>query len=478
MSHVTNVDTLDQRIFANIKNENRFIQEMEKEHPDDSFSDLLTDGFGSFFKYAPRVKDQVEPERTANRHIIKQVMGLNEYEELRHYTRGDKFHATSALNAVKQSFDALPEDIKEKQKQLDEMQKALDDELNSDSPDPEKLKEMLNGQQQAEQEMKEQCEEAQDEIRQTIRKGLQQAQEDAEEFEETAQALGCGDEPGSIQKTSIDEKMKIAQWLKNNKRLAEIAKVAGRMIRIAERKQREKVDYAREEVESITKGNDLSRLIPYEILKLADPDLTNLFYKDYLENSLFQYSLTGVDSTGQGPVLVCVDTSGSMQGEPDAWAKGIALALYMIATKQDRAFGFLLFDTKIQEEVFIPKGEKDLEGLVRVLSSFSGGGTRFQPPLKRCLELIEGDEWNKADVTFITDGCSSLTPAFLEEFNTSKKEREFQVLGVRIGNGFGNLSPLIEGNSDAMSGFCDEEFNLEGLLTENEEEVFNKAFTI
>ena len=38
MSYVTNVDTLDQRIFTRIKDDNRFIQEMESEHPETSFS--------------------------------------------------------------------------------------------------------------------------------------------------------------------------------------------------------------------------------------------------------------------------------------------------------------------------------------------------------------------------------------------------------------------------------------------------------
>jgi uncharacterized protein with von Willebrand factor type A (vWA) domain len=471
MSHVTNVDTLDQRIFSEIKGSNEFIREMEKERSDDSFSDLLTDGFGSFFKYSPKVKDNVAPERAANRHIIKQVMGLKEYEELRHYTRGDKFHSTSALNAVKESFDSLPEDIKDTQKQLEEMQKALDDELNSDSPDPEKLKEMLEGQKQAEQTMQDQCLEAENEIRQTIRNGLHQAQEEAEQYEDMATALGCGDDPGQIQKTPTSEKMKIAQFLKNNEMLLKIAKLAGRFIRIAERKQKERVDYAREEIENITKGNDLTRLVPYEILKLADPDLSNLFLKDYLENSLFQYSLKGKDFTGQGPVLVCVDTSGSMQGTPDAWAKGTALALYMIASKQKRAFGFILFDTVVQAEVFIPAGEKNLEGLVNVLTTFSGGGTKFQPPLKRCLELISADEWNKADVTFITDGEAHLDDQFLDYFKQLKQAKEFNVLGIRIGNSH-------YGDIEMMSLFCDDVFNLEGLFEANEDEVFNKAFTI
>ena len=471
MSFVTNVDTLDRRIFSSLKDSNSFVQKMEEEHPEDSFSDLLTDGFGSFFKYAPEVKETVESDRALNQHLIQQVMKLKEYKELRHHTRGNKFHATSALNSIKETFEQLPDDLKQQQKQLDEMQETLDNELDSPSPDPEALKKLFEQQQKAEDDIKTQCEEFGDTIRQSLRKGIKQAQEDAEEFEDAALALGCGDEPGQLQTTSTQEKMQIATWLKNNRMLAKIAKMAGRMIRIAERKQREKVDYAREEIENITKGNDLTRLVPFELMKLAHPDLANLFFKDYLENSLFQYSLKGKDYTGQGPVLVCVDRSGSMSGEPDTWAKAIALALYMIAMKQNRAFGFLLFDTRIHKEVFIPKGEKNLQGLIEVLSAFSGGGTKFTPPLKRCLELIEGDEWNKADVTFITDGEASLSTEFLENFRNVKKEKEFSVLGVRIGCEVSDVT-------DTLNAFSDEVFNLEGMIDENEEQVFHKAFTI
>jgi hypothetical protein len=54
--------------------------------------------------------------------------------------------------------------------------------------------------------------------------------------------------------------------------------------------------------------------------------------------------LKGVENLGKGPIIVCQDKSGSMDGQRDEWATAVAIAMSELATKQNRAFGVIHFE--------------------------------------------------------------------------------------------------------------------------------------
>lgn len=66
------------------------------------------------------------------------------------------------------------------------------------------------------------------------------------------------------------------------------------------------------------------RLLPSELANLEDEDLEMLFYAKLLEKNLITYQLSGITNVTQdesyqqpkttGPVVACLDTSGSMGG--------------------------------------------------------------------------------------------------------------------------------------------------------------------
>lgn len=102
-----------------------------------------------------------------------------------------------------------------------------------------------------------------------------------------------------------------------------------------------------------------------------------------------------------GPIIIGVDVSGSMTGGRWAYALGCALALSMIAKKQNRKAWFFSFDTGIYGPVEAFGSE-----FLKAASMFSGGGTYFDPPLRTATKLV-GGVCPTADFVIITDGLSS-----------------------------------------------------------------------
>ncbi|MDQ0341092.1 uncharacterized protein with von Willebrand factor type A (vWA) domain [Caldalkalibacillus uzonensis] len=63
----------------------------------------------------------------------------------------------------------------------------------------------------------------------------------------------------------------------------------------------------------------------------------------------------------------------------------------------------ILFSTRAQTYKY-PKGKIPPKDMVELATSFLGGGTYFDKPLKEALEVIEKSWFNKANLIFVADG--------------------------------------------------------------------------
>src|SRR5262249_24542325 len=154
-----------------------------------------------------------------------------------------------------------------------------------------------------------------------------------------------------------------AQRVGRSPKLQQIAAVCGRFTRIALQQQKARVKHPPDEITSITVGTEIERLLPSEIVLLADPNLEDLFYLKFVERGLMQYDLIGHEPEGQGPIIIAVDESGSMitnhgglTGE--IWSKAVMLALLSIARSQKRVLAVIHFSgpDDLRLDLF-PKGE-------------------------------------------------------------------------------------------------------------------------
>jgi uncharacterized protein with von Willebrand factor type A (vWA) domain len=245
-------------------------------------------------------------------------------------------------------------------------------------------------------------------LRRAVAKACEKSSEAIEQQRESTEGLsgvgfGTGTVPGK--RGANDKPRRLAQRLKQDERLARIAMLAGKFKRIAASKQKAKVRHGADEVSDVELGSNVSRLLPSELAQMAHPLMRRPFLARLVEGRAMQYRLSGTDSLGRGPLVVCLDKSGSMRGDSDTWATALALALLDVAQRQKRPFALLAFDGRVKHEAKVPVGGQLPE---EALFTECSGGTDIHHVLTRALSLIQESDgaMKKADVLLITDGES------------------------------------------------------------------------
>lgn len=250
-------------------------------------------------------------------------------------------------------------------------------------------------------------------VRSALRGAAMKAQEQISEFDDAMLTLGAGDGAG-IQSRVNAPPAEIRNTLLRNAKLRRILKLAGRMKNAAIQKQRTKARPGAEELCDVKPGNELQRLLPSEMINLATEQTEALLYRRLIESSALTYELRGKEHRSEGPIIMAVDESGSMSGQPDEWAKSVAMAMMEIAARQNRPFAYLHFNTQVTriDEVKKPK-EMSLKQLEELATYFTSGGTYIGAALEKCAEMLEtahaaraDKPWKRADVVLVTDGMS------------------------------------------------------------------------
>lgn len=203
---------------------------------------------------------------------------------------------------------------------------------------------------------------------------------------------------------------RLSHRIKGDERLARIAMLAGKLKRIAAAKQKAKVLHGADEVSDVELGANLSRILPSELAKLAHPLLRRAFLASLIEGKVMQYRLSGTDSLGRGPLVVCLDKSGSMEGPKDIWATAVALALLDVAQRQRRPFALVAFDGDVKRQDIVEVGGQLPE---ETLFTACTGGTNITGVLARALSIIQESNgaMKRSDVVLLTDGESETQDA-------------------------------------------------------------------
>lgn len=463
-------DKSDELFYNEFLTESPKLQERVKagENRHFAFKDLSQDLFTMFYEPNPKDVEQPCPSGLqVAKQAIDQIKELREYKELHQITKLDPL--TSGLACTQLSEDLQKMLPPAGPKSEDDLLKEI--EICKEYNKPEAV---ANAQRALEKlakvnEKASKIKLDEDELRQKMRGMLASAMKAAEEGADACESMGYGKEPGSSKQVNLKEKLEVAKMIGKSKKLKEIAKLAGRFTRIAKKKQMEKS--TSHEINSIKTGDNLQRMLPAELSRLGCAATKGLFFKGYLEKTLLEYELGGKEPMGQGPIIVAIDSSGSMAGPPEWASKGIAMALQNIAKKQGRDFIMIQFGSSDQIRTFIaPKGKCDYLPLLVELEFFFSGGTDFERPLNECIGFIKQAKYDRADIIFITDGLCQISPAFEETYNKIKKERAFACIGVLIG--------AHEGIA-IMNKFCDTTFNVSDLLNDGKNDsVHDKIFKI
>ena len=205
-------------------------------------------------------------------------------------------------------------------------------------------------------------------------------------------------------------------------------------------------EHAFEQITGIHLAQDLNLALPSELALLADPDLQVLFDLKYLESNILGFHLQGeqagrvIDDPRRarkklgekGPMVLCLDTSGSMHGQPELIAKAISLYLAIQAMKSKRPMYIINFSTNLT--ALDLNQDYALDDVIHFLSQSFHGGTDIVPAMRHAVEMLQQPNFSHADVLVISDFIMGALPAELMEQIDQMQQQGAGFYAAAIGN--------------------------------------------
>jgi uncharacterized protein with von Willebrand factor type A (vWA) domain len=135
-----------------------------------------------------------------------------------------------------------------------------------------------------------------------------------------------------------------------------------------------------------------------------------------------------------GPIILCLDTSGSMRGARETVAKALALEVLRGANKQNRpAYLYAFSGPSDVKELELKCTPGALAPLLDFLSNSFEGGTDVDAPLELSLQRLRDKEWSRADILMVTDGeINRPSKDVLGAVATAKAEMGLEVHGLLV----------------------------------------------
>ena len=437
-------------------------EELKKFYP--PITDLNSDVFAGLYKYKPEFipPELIKSTHRLNHNVINQIKEASKFNELRESTKLDPVLSMMGTNSlqdeVKKVLEEEKEKIEEMQEALDEAQKALDEAMKNaqgqgtegdenaegDTPGKGKADEKITleeAKKRLAEAMKEVDEFTKEKFKRTrVNNIVQRTTASITEVSELISNWGL-DRSSQYMYTGHEGKLALLDELKNSRKLREIAEFLGRLKMLKFREGRDKTKKGYQEVTDITEGRHIEKMLVSEMLNLMDEDLKLHFIARVFEGKLLTYKLKGKSKNERGPIVCCIDSSGSMSGNPEIWSKGVAMGLLETARNQKRDLFVIHFsDSRRVKELKVHNFNKanhhNIRELLDFANYFESGGTLFQPALDKSRELIGSDKhYKKADIVFVTDGQSAVENSWLKKFNEWRIKEKVHVISILINEG-------------------------------------------
>ena len=134
---------------------------------------------------------------------------------------------------------------------------------------------------------------------------------------------------------------------------------------------------------------------------------------------------------GRGPVIICIDTSGSMKGINEYIAKATMLKIVMQALSEDRNVYLINFSV----EIYSCKFSKNygLNELIDFLKLSYHGGSDIYKALYEANRIMKTDDFKNADVLVLSDFIMEDMPYHLIELCDKQKLKGNKFFAVSIG---------------------------------------------
>ena len=206
-----------------------------------------------------------------------------------------------------------------------------------------------------------------------------------------------------------------------------------------------KTYYSPENITSIKFGNDISILLKHQLAYRKIKGGDTLFKVNYIEKKLLEIDQKAklldemiihrkenrLKKDSKGPFILCIDTSGSMHGEPEIIAKAMAMAIVKIANKENRKCYIINFSTGIVE-FDATNISKNFQQFYNFLTSSFSGGTDVEPALSTAVKKAKENDYKNGDIIVISDFIinSISSQLKIEIDNVRKKKIRIHALSI------------------------------------------------
>lgn len=466
------------------------------------FETLVEDVFYAFYKGDARLHPAAElpPSARVPRRLLAEVMGAPRFAETRDRAMLDPVAAARAAHVVGERLLRLVKrddllldrevldshrmrDAERTLRDLEAQREALEQmtaeaALDPDDPGPDRLRQrVMEVELDAEIELRREALDAAEDRAERMGDGLprplmSRLRQAVDGLPQTLMQIDAeveqfGRELGGGMRLDARQRLELGDRLARSEKLRKLAALVGAFRRMARRTRRRKTPRRGPEVFSVERGADVGRLLAGELSALRHPALRRDVRRRFVEGGLLQYGLRGDDDRGRGPMIVCLDGSGSMRGPRELWAKAVTLTLAEQARRHGRACRAIVFDRRAEvfERELVPprppggaRRSPDSAAIVEFAEHFPGGGTDFVPPLEAALAALGESRYRKGDIVFVTDGECDLPLDFERRFAAEKSRLGFRVLAVLVDIG------RVRG--DVLARFADEVHRVSELTGE------------
>lgn len=470
--HNIETDSFDRELFADLEAESEQMRDIIESGSNllPEFRALMLDLFAAFYKYNVLFLPETDTRVSSGlrRRILTEVLGDENYARLREETVLDGFR--SSLAAIDMGQNVLEwlrsedgpgersllkewetdnaerevEELSEEMETWDEVGEEMGEdpgERGEEFQKARKEKESELGEEKGhlerlEEELEERREKTDHKLKNMVRSSMKETARRVEDVEDDIMSWGAS--MGTAGERSAGEKLDLASKLYTNEKLRRLSLIVGSLREEMLSGRRKSWAKRGSEVFDVASGDDLGRIIPSELASLGNPLLRTDFKKRFIEGRLLQYSLK--EEKGRGPLVICLDGSSSMEGKKELWSKGVCLTLLDIAKRERRKFCVIVFSSGGAPLRMFESGagegsagwgmkEKDIFELAEY---FPGGGTNFEEPLNRALEVLGQSSFRRGDIVFITDGEAGVGDLWLEDFKRARDRLGFKVYSVLI----------------------------------------------
>ena len=204
---------------------------------------------------------------------------------------------------------------------------------------------------------------------------------------------------------------------------------------------------SKSDIEGITVGNNLSALLPSELVLLSEKATQDVFFMNFAEKRLQVFASASQasrpDDHKDGPVIICVDESSSMSGEPLQVAIQLAYAVTIIAKRRHREVLIVAYSDS-HKMMRVDSLGKDRSKLLEFLSDVSMGGNNENAMFEWLFQDImpRKKKFDTADILCISDFGWGQIDDSVKGLIDEQKASGMKFYGLNIGGTFGGWNDL------------------------------------